>query len=54
MTSILNLYFSDLRKRVKEETEEEEAMLMEGKSDAIRKLKDRIKKEQQTEEDKIR
>lgn len=48
------MFDSDLRKSVKEDTEEEEAMLMEGKSDAIRKLKEKIKKEQQVAEDKIR
>ena len=46
--------FSDLRKTVKEDTEDEEAMLMEGKTDAIRKMKDKIRVEQQEEEQKLR
>ena len=47
-------FHSDLRKQVKEDTEDEEAMLMEGKSDAVRKLKEKIRTEQEEEEQKLR
>ena len=39
---------------MKEETEDEEAMMMEGKADAMRKIKETIRNEQQEQEDKLR
>ena len=45
---------SELRKKVKEDTEEEEAMMMEGKSDAMRKLREKLRREQDEQEEKMR
>ena len=52
--NIFDGFYSDLRKQVKEDTEDEEAMLMEGKLDAVRKLKEKIRTEQEEEEQKLR